>query len=233
MIDHPSGYRAPMRLVTASLVAVATAALLASNAFAAPKLSAKERKAINRVVDAFVLHAVRHENPGAAYDLVSPTFRAGMSRKEFVRNDPAYPFPARGRHFPWSLDYVDPNEVGGSLMLQPDRRASKNQGALLFDLIVIRHQGRWVVDSLIPKVIFGPPHKPKVRSVLDYSPQTAGNGPTHDPSRISGTYIIIPFAVFGAFLAGLVAWGIVRWYRDRRVALDSVRARDARARASH
>jgi hypothetical protein len=224
-----------MRLVTASLVALAAAALLASNAFAAPKLSPQERRAINRTVDAFVLHAVRHENPGAAYDLVSPKFRAGMSRKEFVRNDPAYPYPARGRHFPWSLDYVDSNEVGGSLLLQPDRRASKNQGPLLFDLIVIRHQGRWVVDSLIPKVIFGPPHKPKVRSVLDYSPtgSGSGSGPTHDPSRINGAYIIIPFAVFGAFLVALVGWGIVRWYRDRRIDLDSVRARDTRARASH
>jgi hypothetical protein len=222
-----------MRLIAASIFAVAAAALLASNALAAPKLSPKERRAINRTVDAFVLHAVRHENAAAAYDLVSPTFRAGMSKKEFARNDPAYPFPARGRHFPWSLDYVEPHEVGGSLLLQPTRKVSKKQGPILFDLRVIRREGRWVVDSLIPKVIFGPPHKPKVRSVLDYSPQGPGNGPSHDESRISGTYIVIPFAAFGALLAGLAAWGVVRWYRDRRIDLDSVRARDTRARAGH
>ena len=232
MIDHRSGYGPSMKLCTAVIVAL-SAAVLASNAFAAPKLSPQERRAINRVVDGFVFHAVRHKNPAAAYDLVSPTFRAGMSRAEFARNDPAYPYPARGRHYPWSLDYVDPNEVGGSLLLQPSRKANKNLGPILFDLRVIRHQGRWVVESLIPKVTFGPPNKPKVRSVLDFSPQTPGNGPTYDRSRISGTYIIIPFAAFGALLLGLASWGVVRWYRDRRIDSASVRARDTRARATH
>ena len=222
-----------MRLLSATALALAAAALLASNAFAAPKLSPAERRAINRTVDAFVLHAVRHENPGAAYHLVSPTFRAGLSRKEFVAEDPAYPYPARGHHFPWTLDYVEGNEVGASIMLQPERRASKKLGAILFDLRVVRNHGRWVVESFIPKVTFGPAHAPKVRSVVDFSPQGPGNGPTHDRSKISGSYILIFFALFGAVLLGLAAWGVVRWYRDRRINLDSVRARDARARASH
>ena len=145
--------------------------MLASSAFAAPKLSASERKAINRTVDTFVIHAVRHENPAAAYDVVSPTLRAGLTRTEFAQKDPAYPFPARGKHHPWSLDYVLPNEVGGSILLQPEKKFIKKKGPILFDLIVIRHQGRWVVQSLIPKVIFGTPYKPKVVSVRDFSPR--------------------------------------------------------------
>src|SRR5262245_53247492 len=120
MIDHRPRYRRFMRLLSASALVLAGAALLASNALAAPKLSRAERRAINRTVDAFVLHAVRHETPSVAYDLVSPTFRAGMSRKEFAAKDPAYPYPARGRHFPWSLDYVQADEVGASILLQPD-----------------------------------------------------------------------------------------------------------------
>ncbi len=212
-----------MRFIALTVTALAAAAMLASSAFAAPKLSAAERKEINRAVDKFVLHAVRHKNAAAAYDVVSPTFRAGLTRAEFGRKDPAYPFPARGKHHPWSLDYVQPNEVGGSLLLQPEKRFIRKQGPILFDLIVIRHEGRWVVQSLIPKVIFGTPYKPKVVSVRDYSPTGAGGAPSHDPSRINGSYIVIPLGLFGALLAGLATWGAVRWYRDRRIDLKSVR----------
>jgi hypothetical protein len=220
-----------MRLFAGSLIALAAAAAIASSALAAPKLSRTERKAINRTVNAFVLHAVRHKDAAKAYGLVSPTIRAGMSPKQFARQNPIYPYPARGHRFPWSLDYVEPDEVGGSLLLQPSKGAKT--GPILFDLRLTKHGGRWLVESLIPKVIFGIPEKPKVRSVLDYSPQAAGDGPTHDQSRISGSYIVIPFAVFGALLAGLAAWGVFRWNRDRKIALDSLRARDARARATH
>jgi hypothetical protein len=221
-----------MRRIAISLTALAVAGVLAGSA-AAAKLSASERKAINRTVDAFVLHAVRHDNPAAAYDLVSPEFRAGLSRAEFARDDPAYPYPARGKHFSWSVDYVMPNEVGGTLLLQPEKRFIRKQGPIVFDLIVIRRSGDWVVQSLIPKAIFGTPYQNRVRSVRDFSPQTDGSGPTYDPARIKGAYIVIPFAVFGAFLAFLAGWGILRWRRDRRVRLDSVRVRDARARPTH
>ncbi len=211
--------------------ATVAALLVTSPAMAAPKLSPTDRKAIDRTIDAFVTHAVRHENPGAAYGLVSPSIRAGMSRKEFARHDPVYPYPARGHRFPWSLDYAEPAEVGGSLLLQP-RKGAKT-GPVLFDLRLTKHGGRWLVESLIPKVIFGTPDKPKVRSVLDYAPQSRGDGSTHDRSRIRGTYIVIPFAVFGALLAVLAGWGLLHWYRDRRAVSDSVRARDARTRATH
>lgn len=231
--DQRAGYRPPMRLPSTFLLALGLAAAVTTNALAAPKLPHAERKAVNRTIDGFVLHAVRHDNAAAAYDLVSPTFRAGLTRKEFAQQDPAYPYPARGQHFHWSVDYVEPAEIGGRILLQPRAAAAKRMGAILFDLRLTKHHGRWLVESLIPKAIFGTPDKPLVRSVRDYSPMTAGNGPTHDPSRISGKYTYVFLGLFAAFLGGLAAWGAIHWYRDRRMLLDSVRARDARARASH
>jgi hypothetical protein len=220
-----------MRLISTFLLSLGLVAALATSALAAPKLPRAERTVVNRTIDAFVLHAVRHENAAAAYDLVSPTFRAGLSHKEFAKQDPAYPFPARGKHFPWTVDYVEPGEIGGSILLQPQN--THTMGAILFDIRLTKHHGRWLVESLIPKATFGTPDKPLVRSVRDYSPMTAGNGPTHDPSRISANYTLVFLGLFGAFLAGLAAWGLIHWYRDRRIALDSVRARDTRARATH
>jgi hypothetical protein len=222
-----------MRFFALTFTAPAAAAVLAASALAAPKLSAAERKAINRAVDTFVFHAVRHKNAAAAYDVVSPNVRAGMTRQQFNRKSPAYPYPARGKHFHWSLDYVLPNEVGGSILLQPEKRFIRKKGPILFDLRVVRSHGRWVVESLIPKVIFGTPYQPKVRSVVDFSPQAGGDGSTPEKSRINSSYMIFPFAGFGVLLLGLACWAIVRWHRDRRIDLESARARNARARASH
>jgi hypothetical protein len=200
-----------------------------------PKLPRAERKAVNRTINAFVLHAVRHKNPGAAYKLVSMDIRDGMTRKQFARHDPVYPFPARGTKFPWTLQYVDPGELGGTLFLQP--RHGAKTGPILFDIRLTKHHGRWLIASLVPAVSFGTPTKVKVRSVRDYSPQTAMGGGTDASSstttrsRVSGTYAVIPFAVLGTLLVGLAGWGLTRWYRYRRFAA-SVRSRDVRARAS-
>lgn len=220
-----------MRHVALPLTALAAAAVLASSALAAPKLAPAERKAINRAVDVFVFHAVRHHDAGAAYGFVSPTLRAGLTRAEFNRHSPAYPYPARGSHYHWWVDYVLPDEVGGSIMLQPQKKYVRTKGPILFDLRVIRYHGRWVVDSLIPKVTFGTPYQPKVRSVRDYSPQSAGGGATYDKPKVSGSYIVIPFALFGAVLAALAGWGVLRWYRDRRAGA-AVARRDVRPRVT-
>ena len=221
-----------MKLFATAIVALG-AAVLASNAFAAPKLSPQERRAINRVVDGFVFHAVRHKNPAAAYDLVSPTFRAGMSRAEFARKDPAYPYPARGRHYPWSLDYVEPNEVGGSLLLQPSRKGE--QEAWSDPLRPARDQASGTLGGRVahPEGDLRAPQQAQGSFGAGLLAAEPGDGPTYDRSRISGTYIVIPFAAFGALLLGLACWGVVRWYRDRRIASASVRARDTRARATH
>jgi hypothetical protein len=232
-----------MRRFAVILIGLGAAAALVSPAWAAPdlspwaklhpKLPRAERKAVARTIAGFVLHAVRHKNAGAAYALVSPTMREGLTRKQFAHQNPVYPFPARGTKFPWTLQYVEPTEIGGTLFLQP-RRGAKT-GPILFDLRLTKHHGRWLVESLIPAATFGSPTEPRVRSVRDYAPQAAMQGAAATPGkgRISGTYAIIPFAALGALLTGLAGWGLMRRHRDRRIASDSVRARDARARATH
>jgi hypothetical protein len=231
MTDHPQGYRPVMRVFASFVLALAGAAVLATSALAAPTLSQSERREVNRTINAFVLHAVRHRNASAAYDLVSSGFRAGLTRKEFGKRDPAYPFPARGTKFPWTLQYVEPHELGGIIMLQP--RKGANIGPILFDIRLIKHNQKWVIDTLIPAAIFGTPTSPKVRSVRDFSPQPGEQGAaTSTQGRISSTFAVVPFAVIGSLLAGLAVWGLVRRQRDRRIAA-SVRARDARTRATH
>ena len=104
-------YREPMKL--ALPIAAAAALLLAAPAAAAPKLSKADRAAITRSIDVFVNHAVKRADTAAAYGVVAPEMRPGISRKQWSRGDiPVYPFPARGTTHPWNVLYVTREEVG-------------------------------------------------------------------------------------------------------------------------
>ena len=127
------------------------------------------------------------------------------------------------------LKLVATVRVGGE---EQNATVTGSQGLQRYELVTSK--GRWLIASLVPAVSFGTPTKVKVRSVRDYSPQSAMGGTmdggTSTRGRISGTYAV-PFAVLGTLLVGLAGWGVARYYRDRRIAA-SVRGLDARARAS-
>ena len=109
-----------MKILAAALVGLAFAA--PAGLSAAPKLTPAERAAITRSIDVFVNHAVTRHNP-AAYDVVAPELRPGMTRKSWAHDDlPVYPFPARGKTHPWNILYVTREEVGLELELHSARR---------------------------------------------------------------------------------------------------------------
>ncbi len=173
------------------------------------RLSAADRKAINHVVDVLVNHAVKRQDPAAAYSIVTPTLRAGMTRKEWATGSiPVYPYPARGTSFhAWTLKYVTPGEVAVELMLQP--RRGENVGPILFDIYVDPIRGKWRVDSFMPVATFAPlgAKKPTVRALNDFIPRTGTNlftAPT-GRGRVSSVYAYVPFAIIGAILLALLA----------------------------
>src|SRR4249919_6831 len=119
---------------------IASAALvLAAPVFAAAPLSARDRQQISAAVDTFVNHAVRRSNVGASYAVVTPNMRGGMTLKQWSRGDlPVNPYPARGQHHPWTVQYRSGNELGLEIILQPPRKSSLGQ--LLFEL-TLKHVG--------------------------------------------------------------------------------------------
>jgi hypothetical protein len=64
------------------VVVLAAALVLAAPAAAAPRLTPADRAAITRSIDTFVNHAVKRANTGAAFDVVAPEMRPGISRKQ-------------------------------------------------------------------------------------------------------------------------------------------------------
>ena len=205
----------PMKLFAAAIVALA----LAGPAAAAPKLTPAQRAAITRSIDVFVNHAVKRNNQAAAFDVVAPELRPGITRKAWAHGDlPVYPFPAQGTTHPWNVLYVTREEVGLELELIP--RAHSQQGPIIFHIYLRPVRGgRWLVDSFMPVATLAPlgSGKSKVRSVRDFAPQVAGGVALNaSPSRLSSIWLIVPFAIIGGALFGLAGWGIVRAIRNRR-----------------
>jgi hypothetical protein len=206
----------------------------------AARLTAADRQQISASIDAFVNHAVKRRDVGAAYGVVDSQLRAGMSRTEWAKGDiGVYPYPARGLHHPWTLDYIEGNEVGAELMLQPPLSNSR-VGPIMFKIYVDRVGDRWLIDSFMPVATFAPlnAHKTKVRALNDFSPRSGGDSsaPT-GRGRISSAYLVIPFGLLGAAVLGALGWGLTRAIRSRprREALPplSIRADDARARTGN
>ena len=207
-----------MKLLAAAIVALA----LAAPAAAQPKLTPAQRAAITRSIDVFVNHAVKRENVAAAYDVVAPEMRPGISRKSWARAGgdlPVYPFPAQGTTHPWNILYVTREEVGLELQLLPKK--GSEQGPIIFHIYLRPVGKRWLVDSFMPVATLAPlkAKKTKVRAVTDYSPQNAGGVSLGGggPHRLSSIWIVLPFALIGAVLVGFAVWGFVRVVRNRRL----------------
>jgi hypothetical protein len=205
-----------MRLV----LAAAAALVLAAPAAAAPRLSKADRAAITRSIDVFVNHAVKRADAGAAYDVVAPEMRAGISRKQWSRGDiPVYPFPARGTTHPWNVLYVTREEVGLELELIP--RAGAKVGPIIFHIYLRPVRGgRWLIDSFMPVATLAPlgAKKSRVLSVRDFSPGAQGDGRSASPGQISRVWLVVPFAIIGLMFVVLAGWGVVRTIRNRRLA---------------
>jgi hypothetical protein len=212
----------------AVLVAALAAALgLASPSAAAPRLSRADRQSINATLDVFVNHAVKRQHPEAAYGVITPTLRGGMSRKQWATGSiPAYPYPAAGTRFHgWTIQYQTRDELAIELLLSPTKRYRKTLGQILFHVYLHPTNGRWLIDSFMPGATFAPIGKPGVvQAARDFtanpSAQTYNRTDPRGsarPIRIGVAYIFVPFAVLGLVLAGLAGFAVVRWAQYRRL----------------
>jgi hypothetical protein len=213
-----SGYRLSMKL----LAAAALALTLAAPASAAPHLTKADRASIDATLDVLVNNGVKRVNVGASYDVVTPTLRAGMTRKQWARGDiPIYPFPAQGRTFHrWIVKYITKDEVGVELVLFPNPRNKDGYGPIAFDAVLKPVKGRWLVDGFMPMATFAPLNAKhtKVRSVADFSPQPGRTpGAVAPRGRINPNYLVFPFVAMGVAFLGLISWAVVKAQRERRL----------------
>ena len=195
--------------------AVAVAAVLAPQAEAAP--TAADRRAVSALLDVFIPAAVERRDPLRALPLVTPGFRAGVTRKEWAHgNLPAMPYHATGTHFPWTVDYAYPREISATVLLHP--AAKEKLGAIAFNAVFKKQGNRWLIDAFIPSASFAPEHHaPSIIAQNDFLP---GGAATQRSARLDQKWLLVPGSFFALIV--LVPAGIlfVKWRRDRRAWLE-------------
>ena len=156
---------------------------------------------------------------GASYAVVTPNMRGGMTLKQWSRGSlPVNPYPARGQHHAWTVQYRSGNELGLEIILAPPRKSKLGQ--VLFTMTLKRIGGRWLIDDFQPAATFAPEGAaPRVTAQQDFMPAGQGEGgAAAEPKRLSVDYIFIPFVILGLVLVAVAAWIVTSVVRDRRMA---------------
>jgi hypothetical protein len=213
---------------------IAALTFVGTAAAATPKLSAEDRAQVNRTLDIFVNHAVKRHHPEAAYGVITPTLKGGMTRAQWAKGDiGVYPYPAAGRKFhEWTIQYRTKDELSVELILAPTARYRAKLGQILFNVYLQPSHGKWLVDSIMPGATFAPIGKPGVvqaardftgnPSAQSYNRGKEKGGPI-GAARVSAKWAVAPFGIILLVLLGLAARGLVENMRYRRLAASHAR----------
>jgi hypothetical protein len=223
-----------MRRASLLGVLVAVLALAGTAGAATPKLSAEDRAQINHTLDVFVNHAVKRHDPEAAYDVVTPALKGGMTRAQWANGDiGVYPYPAAGHVFhQWTIQYKTRDELSIELILAPTAKHRATLGQILFNVYLHPSHGKWLVDSFMPGATFAPIGKPGVvQAARDFTAtpgaQTYNRGKEKGgpigAARISAKWAVAPFAIILLALLSLAGRGVVENLRFRRYAAAHAR----------
>jgi len=185
------------------------ALVLAGSASGAAQISPSERAAINRTLDGFVNHALKRQNVDAAWNLVTPDLRTGITRSAWdAGNVPVIPFRAGGTTFhQWTVDSATPTKVDFELIVPA---AKTKDSSIQFFGTMQKIRGRWLVDAFNPSATFG---GGAVVSGSDYAPPPGGGGTGE--ATLGSVWIVIPAALIGAGILFLIGWFLFGWVRGR------------------
>jgi hypothetical protein len=192
-------------------IAVTTLLALVVAGPAAAKISPSDRAAINRTLDGFVNHALTRKDVDAAWNLVTPDLRTGITRKSWdAGNVPVIPYPAAGKtHHEWTVDSATPTQVNFELIVPAAKTADSS---IQFYGTMRKIGGRWLVDSFNPSATFG---GGAVVGAQDFAPQQNG-GPGTGVATLGSVWIVVPAALIGAGILFLLGWFLFGSLRARR-----------------
>lgn len=230
--------------LAAALCALASAAVAAGATSLPPipreqgerqtPLTRETRQALYALLDRFVPAAVERRDPAAAWDLATPSLRAGDGRRVWARGElPVPPYDAAGSRFhEWVLRYSFRTEVDVQLILLPSKR--NPLGAMAFDVAFKRVHGRWLVDAFMPEASFARDDEPaRMFSVRDVNPDSPANGTVsrHDKPRLGSVWFVVPAGLLLLPVAAFAAWALRegRWNRRAREATADSTLPDLRA----
>ena len=194
------------------------------------RVTPARRHAIDALFDSFVRTAVERHDVARALPLVTPAFRAGVTRSEWMNgNLPVFPYDATGRNFHgWTLNYAYPREISVSLLLHPAPK--EKLGPIAFTAVVKKRPGgRWLVDSFVPAAMFAPQkQRPRLLAQPDFMPaaaqpssQAVAAAPTgRGTDSLSTTWLVVPAAFLALIVLVPLGAGLVHVRRTRRAWRD-------------
>jgi hypothetical protein len=184
------------------------------------RLTKAERREIGRTLVAFVRDGVAQRNVTAAYDLVTPSFRAGMTRAQWQKGTaPVYAYPAvtRGVARNWRVNYAYRGEVGVAVMLSSTR--PRKVGQIIFHAELRERSRGWLVDSFVPVATFTPIGVGRQHETgpADYTGGSRAELRAEE-AALSPLWIVVPASVIGLVLLVPLGFVLVSRLRDRRAA---------------
>jgi len=171
------------------------------------------RRDVNRTLVAFVRTAVTRTDSAAAWNLVTPLMRNGISRRDWNNGEvPVNPFPAQISDRPgWRVLTSYPGDLTIDLVLQP--RRGVNAGAIAFAVEFKQmRDGRWLIDSMVPEHVFGPSAPAATTPKLP-----AGSAAPGEHARLSPLWFIIPGSVLGLVIVVPLLVALNAWRRSRAI----------------
>jgi hypothetical protein len=183
-------------------------------------LKVRERAAALAVASRFIDTAVARKNVDRAWGLVTPTLRAGYTRKQWdTANLPGIPpFPVAEAR--WRLQFSDQKGIGFTMALFPTKASHQQAQVFMIGLHKVGAGKRrhWLVDNwqaaptTASQVMSG--GAGSAAGVLDQvTPRVTA---TSAKAKESPIWLLIPVGLLS--LALLIPAGIAgtNWYRDRR-----------------
>ena len=176
-----------------------------------------QRRAVNETLVAFIRTGVTRDDPAAAWNLVTPAMRAGVSRADW--NDgqlPVTPYPARIAKRPeWSVLTSFKGDLTVDLLLQPKTGAKQGPIAFAVELKQAR-DGRWLIDSMAPEHVFAPAEPPSAAQKAP-KPLPKNFKPEYARGRLSPLWFVIPGAVLGLIILVPLLIALLAWRRNRAI----------------
>lgn len=184
------------------------------------RVTAAERRAVDRTLSAFVKTAVTRDDPAAAWDLVTEEMKGGVTRREWNSGQlPVAPFPASvPKQLSWKVLSSYADDLTIDLLLQP--RAGTKGGAIAFAVELQKPKGsrRWLVASMVPEHEFSPAPTPASTMPVATTPNSKTVAAPENPfahGSLSLWWLVVPPVLF--VLVVLIPVGVMlnNWRRSR------------------
>jgi hypothetical protein len=181
------------------------------------KLTPAARRAVTRTLVQFTDAGVARKNPGEAWELATPTFRAGTTLEQWRRGElPVFPYPANAEQArSWTLVGTTPDDVTVDLVFQPP--PGSKRGPVEYEA-VMKPVGsgsarRWLVDSFIAIKTYAPSGQKPTAAPKPLPPNFK---PHYPKGRLSPLWFVVPGVILGLIVLVPLGLLVLNWRRGVR-----------------